>query len=91
MIEDANATEFNFDISYDSVNGLCQLKVGDTTKLLTRIESLSNGERLVKSMNCAQFQFPGKFDQPDFDRNKIDLELSVGGDVLKYIEMPKLI
>ena len=51
MIEDANATEFNFDISYDSVNGLCQLKVGDTTKLLTRIESLSNGERLVKSMN----------------------------------------
>lgn len=88
MIEDANATEFNFDISYDSVNGLCQLTVGDTTKLLTRIESLSNGERLVKSMNCAQFQFPGKFDQPDFDRNKIDLELSVGGDVLKYIEMP---
>lgn len=88
MIEDANATEFNFDISYDSVNGLCQLKVGDTTKLLTRIESLSNGERLVKSMNCAQFQFPGKFDQPDFDRNKIDLELSVNGDVLKYIEMP---
>ena len=88
MIEDANASEFNFDISYDSVNGLCQLTVGDTTKLLTRIESLSNGERLVKSMNCAQFQFPGKFDQPDFDRNKIDLELSVGGDVLKYIEMP---
>lgn len=88
MIEDANATEFNFDISYDSVNGLCQLTVGDTTKLLTRIESLSNGERLVKSMNCAQFQFPGKFDQPDFDRNKIDLELSVNGDVLKYIEMP---
>lgn len=88
MIENANATEFNFDISYDSVNGLCQLKVGDTTKLLTRIESLSNGERLVKSMNCAQFQFPGKFDQPDFDRNKIELELSVGGDVLKYIEMP---
>lgn len=88
MIEDANATEFNFDISYDSVNGLCQLTVGDTTKLLTRIESLSNGERLVKSMNCAQFQFPGVFDQPDFDRNKIDLELSVGGDVLKYIEMP---
>ena len=39
-------------------------------------------------MNCAQFQFPGKFDQPDFDRNKIDLELSVNGDVLKYIEMP---
>ena len=88
MIEDANATEFNFDISYDSVNGLCQLTVGDTTKLLTRIESLSNGERLVKSMNCAQFQFPGKFDQPDFDRNKIDLELSVNGDVLKYIGMP---
>ena len=88
MIEDANATEFNFDISYDSVNGLCQLTVGDTTKLLTRIESLSNGERLVKSMNCAQFQFPGVFDQPDFDRNKIDLELSVNGDVLKYIEMP---
>lgn len=88
MIENANATEFNFDISYDSVNGLCQLTVGDTTKLLTRIESLSNGERLVKSMNCAQFQFPGVFDQPDFDRNKIDLELSVGGDVLKYIEMP---
>lgn len=88
MIEDANATEFKFDISYDSVNGLCQLTVGDTTKLLTRIESLSNGERLVKSMNCAQFQFPGKFDQPDFDHNKIDLELSVGGDVLKYIEMP---
>lgn len=88
MIEDANATEFNFDISYDSVNGLCQLTVGDTTKLLTRIESLSNGERLVKSMNCAQFQFPGVFDQPDFDRNKIDLELSVGGNVLKYIEMP---
>lgn len=88
MIEDANATEFNFDISYDSVNGLCQLTVGDTTKLLTRIESLSNGERLVKSMNCAQFQFPGVFDQPDFDRNKIDLELSVDGDVLKYIEMP---
>lgn len=88
MIEDANATEFNFDISYDSVNGLCQLTVGDTTKLLTRIESLSNGERLVKSMKCAQFQFPGKFDQPDFDRNKIELELSVGGDVLKYIEMP---
>ena len=88
MIEDANATEFNFDISYDSVNGLCQLKVGDTTKLLTRIESLSNGERLVKSMNCAQFQFPGKFDQSDFDRNKLELELSVGGDVLKYIEMP---
>lgn len=88
MIEDANATEFNFDISYDSVNGLCQLTVGDTTKLLTRIESLSNGERLVKSMNCAQFQFPGVFDQLDFDRNKIELELSVGGDVLKYIEMP---
>lgn len=88
MIEDANATEFNFDISYDSVNGLCQLTVGDTTKLLTRIESLSNGERLVKSMNCAQFQFPGVFDQPDFDRNKIELELSVNGDVLKYIEMP---
>lgn len=88
MIEDANATEFNFDISYDSVNGLCQLTVGGTTKLLTRIESLSNGERLVKSMNCAQFQFPGKFDQSDFDRNKIELELSVGGDVLKYIEMP---
>ena len=88
MIENANATEFNFDISYDSVNGLCQLTVGDTTKLLTRIESLSNGERLVKSMNCAQFQFPGKFDQPDFDRNGIELELSVSGDVLKYIEMP---
>lgn len=88
MIEDANATEFNFDISYDSVSGLCQLTVGDTTKLLTRIESLSNGERLVKSMNCAQFQFPGVFDQPDFDHNKIELELSVGGDVLKYIEMP---
>lgn len=88
MIEDANATEFNFDISYDSVSGLCQLTVGDTTKLLTRIESLSNGERLVKSMNCSQFQFPGVFDQPDFDRNKIELELSVGGDVLKYIEMP---
>ena len=88
MIENANATEFNFDISYDSVNGLCQLTVGDTTKLLTRIESLSNGERLVKSMNCAQFQFPGKFDQPDFDRNKIDLELVMDGEVLKYIQTP---
>lgn len=88
MIEKADATEFNFDISYDSVNGLCQLTVGDTTKLLTRIESLSNGERLVKSMNCAQFQFPGVFDQPDFDRNGIELELSVSGDVLKYITMP---
>ena len=88
MIEDDNATEFNFDISYDSVNGLCQLQVGDTTKLLTRIESLSNGERLVKSMKCAQFQFPGVFDQPDFDRNKIDLELVMGGEVLKYIKTP---
>lgn len=88
MIEDATATEFNFDISYDSVNGLCQLTVGDTTKLLTRIESLSNGERLVKSMKCAQFQFPGVFDQPDFDRNKIDLKLSVSGDVLTYIQPP---
>lgn len=88
MIEDAEATQFNFDISYDSVNGLCQLTVGDTTKLLTRIESLSNGERLVKSMKCAQFQFPGVFDQPDFKRNEIELELSVGGDVLTYIEPP---
>lgn len=88
MIEDAEATQFNFDISYDSVNGLCQLTVGDTTKLLTRIESLSNGERLVKSMKCAQFQFPGVFDQPDFKRNEIELELSVGGDVLTYIKPP---
>lgn len=88
MIEDEAATQFNFDISYDSVNGLCQLTVGDTTKLLTRIESLSNGERLVKSMKCAQFQFPGVFDQPDFKRNEIELELSVGGDVLTYIEPP---
>lgn len=88
MIEDEAATQFNFDISYDSINGLCQLTVGDTTKLLTRIESLSNGERLVKSMKCAQFQFPGVFDQPDFKRNEIELELSVGGDVLTYIEQP---
>lgn len=88
MIEDEAATQFNFDISYDSVNGLCQLTIGDTTKLLTRIESLSNGERLVKSMKCAQFQFPGVFDQPDFKRNEIELELSVGGDVLTYIEQP---
>ncbi len=88
MIDDEAAIQFNFDISYDSVNGLCQLAVGDTTKLLTRIESLSNGERLVKNMKCAQFQFPGVFDQPDFNRNEIELELSIGGDVLTYIEPP---
>lgn len=88
MIDDGTAISFNFNIIYDSTNGLCQLQVGDTTKLLTRIESLSNGERLVKSMKCAQFQFPGVFDQPDFDRNKIDLELVMDGEVLKYIKTP---
>ena len=62
-------------VVYDSEKALLFLQHGDSMQeLLTRLTTLSSGDRLIDHLTVNQFRIPGVFDDVSFDINKIYLE-----------------
>lgn len=75
-----------YTFSYNSTDGLVFLRInGEEEKLLTKLQTLANGQRFVKTLATQQFKMPGVFDFPTFDFNKFSIRLSLSGTVLQIV------
>ena len=68
----ADGTPNYLDITYNSESALLFLQHGDSMReLLTKLTTLTTGDRLVDSMAVKQFRIPGKFDDYQFKLDKM--------------------
>lgn len=74
-------------VTYNSKDGLLFLRFGnEVEKLLTQLQTIANGERIVVTNKVVQFQMPGTFDYPSFDFNNFSLKLEVSGEILHIVD-----
>lgn len=74
-------------LTFNSKDGLLFLRFGDgEDKLLTQLQTLANGERIVASNRANQFAMPGTFEYPNFDFNDFYLKLTLSGDILNIVD-----
>lgn len=77
-----------YTFSYNSADGLVFLRMnGEEEKLLTKLQTLANGQRFVKTLVTQQFKMPGVFDFPTFDFNKFSIRLTLSGTVLQIVDL----
>ena len=66
-----------FSIKYDSETGLCFWSHGDSEYfLLTRLSTLTDGNRFVDSLNSRSYLTEGCFNNPNFDIHNIEFVFS---------------
>ena len=66
--EHSDSTSNKFNITYNSESALLFLQHGDSMReLLSRLTTLTSGDRIVDSLSVNQFRIPGNFDDYEFD------------------------
>ena len=77
-----------YTFSYNSADGLAFLRVdGEEDKLLTKLQTLANGQRIVKTLSTNQFKMPGTFDYPTFSFNKFSIRVTFSGNLMGLIDL----
>jgi len=76
--EHSDSTSNKFNITYNSESALLFLQHGDSMReLLSRLTTLTSGDRIVDSLSVNQFRIPGNFDDYEFDLSKLSIEFKV--------------
>lgn len=73
-----DSTSNKFNITYNSESALLFLQHGDSMReLLSRLTTLTSGDRIVDSLSANQFRIPGNFDDYEFDLSQLKIEFKV--------------
>lgn len=76
--EHSDSTSNKFNITYNSESALLFLQHGDSMReLLSRLTTLTSGDRIIDSLSVNQFKIPGNFDDYEFDLSKLSIEFKV--------------
>lgn len=76
--EHSDSTSNKFNITYNSESALLFLQHGNSMReLLSRLTTLTSGDRIVDSLSVNQFRIPGNFDDYEFDLSKLSVEFKV--------------
>lgn len=76
-----------YTFSYNSSDGLTFLRInGEEEKILTKLQTLTHGDRFVKAVSTQQFQMPGTFEFPTFKFNNFSIRVSFTGSLMTIID-----
>ena len=71
---------YSLNIRYDSESGLLFMQYGNSKeKLITTLNTISTGSRIVDAYEVKKFFIPGLFDQPNFKWENLSFILSLDG------------
>lgn len=77
---DTNNPIYGLNIRYDSEAGLLFMQYGNSKeKLITTLNTISTGSRIVEAYEVKKFFIPGLFDQRTFDWSKLTFKIKITG------------